>query len=290
MLAVVAAFAAVAGGSIPATTSSMRLVFARLIRDEGLRPTAYALLATQFQIALVVGPVLVAALVLVRGPIGAVVGSAALSGAGGLLFAAAPASRAWRRSTVDGRSIVSRGLVTLFGAAFAGGVASGVVIVAIPAVSAPAFAGVLFAGLSAGELLGGFAYGVRAWLLSLPSRLVLGQLITAAALGGLALVAGHPAGMVPVMIAVGLATAPVGITSSALLDDVVPSSGLACAYTVMVAAGLIGVATGNWAGGVVSARYGVGLALLAAAVVPVGAAGWTFARRRSLDRPSILAS
>ena len=51
-LTIVAACAAVAGGSIPATTSSMRLLYARLIGDEGLRPTAYALLATQFQIAL----------------------------------------------------------------------------------------------------------------------------------------------------------------------------------------------------------------------------------------------
>jgi MFS family permease len=93
-LIVVAAGAALAGGSIPATTSSVRLLWPRLVTDVLLRPTAYALLATQFQIALIVGPVLMSWLVFARGPVAAVLGSAALSGAGGLLSATAGPSLA----------------------------------------------------------------------------------------------------------------------------------------------------------------------------------------------------
>ena len=270
-LTAVFAGSALAGASIPATTSSMRLLWPRLVTDELLRPAAYALLATQFQIALIVGPVLVSWLVYARGPLAAVLGSAALSGAGGLLFAAARASRRWHRSTVD--KAPTPGVKVLLVAAFAGGVSSGVVIVAVPAAIRSAFVGVLFAALSLGELLGGLAYGVRAG--SLPRRLVAGQVATGLGIAGLGLVAPHPAGMVPLMFAVGAATAPVGITASTLLDEVAPPAGLARAYTVMVAVGLVGVAAGNWAGGWLSAATGPGAALLVAAAVMLAGAVWT---------------
>jgi Major Facilitator Superfamily len=273
-LTVLFAGSALAGGSIPATTSSMRLLWPRLVADELLRPTAYALMATQFQIALIVGPVLVSWLMYSRGPVAAVVGSAVLSGAGGLLFAAARASRLWRRSsTVDSRGWLSPGVRTLLVTAFAGGVASGVVIVAVPASIRSPFVGVLFAALSLGELLGGLAYGVRAS--SSPRHLVAGQVATGLAIAGLGLVAPHRLGMVPLMFAIGAAIAPVGITASALLDDVAPPAGLARAYTVMVAVGLVGIALGNWAGGVLSAAIAPGPALLLAAVELLAAAGWT---------------
>jgi MFS family permease len=274
-LTVLFAGSALAGGSIPATTSSMRLLWPRLVRDEILRPAAYALMATQFQIALIVGPVLVSWLMYSRGPTFAVLGSAVLSGAGGLLFAVARASRHWRRpSTVDSRWL-SAGVRTLLVAAFAGGIASGVVIVAVPAAVRSAFVGVLFAALSLGELLGGLAYGARARRGSLPRRLVAGQVATAFAIAGLGLVASHRLGMVPLMFAIGAAIAPVGITASALLDTVAPPAGLARAYTVMVAVGLVGIAFGNWAGGALSAAIGPGPALLSASVELLGAAGWT---------------
>ncbi len=286
-LTVVAAGAALAGGSIPATTSSMRLLWPRLVTDETLRPTAYALLATQFQIALIVGPVLVSWLVFTRGPVAAVLGAAGLSGAGGLLFAAAPASRRWRRSTVDNLPAggwLSSGVRALLVAAFAGGVSSGVVIVAVPAAVRSAFVGVLFAALALGELLGGLAYGVRGG--SLPRRLVAGQVATGIGIAGLAVVAPHRAGMVALMFAVGAATAPVGITASALLDHVAPPTGLARAYTVMVAAGLVGIAAGNWAGGWLSATSGPRTTLLLAAAVMLAGAGWTATTRPALATTS----
>jgi MFS family permease len=180
---------------------------------------------------------------------------------------------------------------TLLVAAFAGGVASGVVIVVVPTSIRSAFVGVLFAALSLGELLGGLAYGARAsWsprrpvagflprrLVAgfLPRRLVAGQVATGLAIAGLGLVAPHRLAMVPLMFAIGAAIAPVGITASALLDDVAPPAGLARAYTVMVAAGLVGIAAGNWAGGVLSAATGPGPALLSAAAEMLAAAGWT---------------
>jgi predicted MFS family arabinose efflux permease len=109
----------------------------------------------------------------------------------------------------------------------------------------------------------------------LPRRLVAGQVATGLGIAGLAMVAPRPAGMLPLMFAVGVATAPVGITASALLDDVAPPAGLARAYTVMVAVGLVGVAAGSWAGGVLSAAIGPSTALLLAAAVMLAGAGWT---------------
>jgi MFS family permease len=281
-LPVSALLAAAAGASLPATTSSMRVLWPRLITDPALRTTAYTVLATQFQIAMVAGPLLVSALVLAGGPAVAVLVAAGFAGAGGLIFAASSASRCWHRRPAAPPAVPRRwlgaGMYTLLAAAFAAGVAGGLMTVTVPAVAAAhrstALAGLLFAALSAGELLGGFGYGARAWRLPTVRRLALGQAAAALCIGGLACLTGTPAGMLVAMSAVGA----IAIASSALLDDIVPTGSLARAYTVLVAVGLLGIAAGSASGGSLGAVLGARPVLLFAGGVFGLASLWTVVR------------
>lgn len=289
-LLLIATLAVSAGAGLPATTSSLRVLLPQLIADPALRDTAYAVLATQFQIAMVVGPLLVSALVLAGGPALAVLAAAGFACGGGLLFAAAPASRHSRLApdvpAVVRRGWLSAGLVTLLGAGLGGGAASGLMTVSVPAIAAghgmAALVGLLFAALSAGELLGGLVYGGRAWRLQVPRRLVVGQ--TAAALGVVVLAVSTqtPAGMLAAMFAVGACVAPTFIASSTLLDDIAAPASLARAYTAMIAVGLIGVAAGSALGGTLTIALGARLVLLISGGVLGAVALWTTVRMRSL--------
>jgi MFS family permease len=297
-LPVSALLAAAAGASLPATTSSMRVLWPRLVTDPALRTTAYTVLATQFQIAMVAGPLLVSALVLAGGPAAAVLVAAGFAGAGGLIFAAAPASRRAYRPpaapAVVPRRWLGAGMSTLLAAGFAAGLASGLMTVTVPAVAAAhrstALAGLLFAALSAGELLGGFAYGARAWRLPTVRRLVLGQAAAALCIGGVACLTGTPAGMLVAMVAVGACLAPTAIASSALLDDIVPAGSLALAYTVLVAVGLLGIAAGSATGGTLGAALGARPVLLLAGGMFGVATLWTVIRIRTIPGTAVAAS
>lgn len=271
-----------AGASLPATTSCMRLLWPHLVADPRRRVAAYALLAVQFQIALVVGPPVVSALVLLHGPGTAVLAAAALAAAGGLVFAATPAARRWRPSraaSAAGGGFARGGMWTLFSAVFLGGVAGGAMIVAVPAVAGPALAGLLFAAYSAGELAGGVIYGGRAWPLRPVVRLAVCQAGTAVCLALFAFLSAAP-----VLFVLGALAAPAAIVSSALLDDLTDARRLARAYPAMVSAGLTGVAAGSWVAGVLIPAHGSPVALLAAAGVSAVSAGWTMVRREALTR------
>ena len=289
-LPVIAALALSAGAGLPATTSSLRVLLPLLIGDPALRNTAYAVLATQFQIAMVAGPLLVSVLVVADGPAFAVLAAAGFACGGGLLFAAAPASRR-SRLAADVPAVVRRGwlgagMVTLLVAGFGGGVAAGMMTVSVPAVAAghraTALTGLLFAALSAGELVGGLVYGGRPWRLPTSHRLVVGQTAAALGMAALALSTQTPPGMLAAMFALGACVAPTSIASSALLDDVTPTGSLARAYTVMVAVGLIGVAAGSALGGTLSTAVGARSVLLISGGVLGVVALWTTVRIRWL--------
>jgi MFS family permease len=295
-LELVWALAAMAGASIPATTTSMRVLWPVLAPDPLLRATAYALLATQFQIAMVTGPLVVSALLLTAGPSAAVLVSAALAASSGLLFAAAPASRAWRpisqaprhprfpigRLAVPGRAGMRTILIGCLGA----GLASGTLTVAVPAVAAAhrsvALAGLLFAAFSAGELVSGLGYGARSWRVPTPRRLVIGQAGIATGAAALTLLTGHPSWMLPVMFLIGAFTAPVSIANSALLDDLAPTGRLTRSYTTMVSAGLIGSAAGSAAGGTLVRATGYRPVFLVASGAMAAVALWTVLRDQTL--------
>ena len=294
-VALAAGLAAVAGAAIPATPSSMRVLWADIVADPGLRMTGYALSAVSFTAATVLGPVLVSGLLLLGGPQAAVLTAAGLAGGGGLLFAATPASRTWTPAAAAPwrpRRGLGRGMRTLIAGNLAIGLAAGLGGVAVPAAAialgSAALSGVFAATGAAGDLLGGLAYGARRWRLPLASRLVTAQCWSAVAGACLAFAAGSIPAMLLVMPASGAAGAVQGITTSALLDDVAEPGQLTGSYALLVSCGLAGSGAGYALGGVLTSAIGTRNTFLAAAAAGFTAAGWYLRRHRTLQsRPHL---
>ena len=285
--------ALIAGASIPATTSSMRVLWPALVADPVLRASAYALLALMFSVALVTGPLVVSVLLVLRGPAAAVLAAAAMAGGGAALFASTPASRRWRAAGPQPgwrpRAFATPGMRTLIFANLGAGMAGGMGSVAVPAAAiahhVAALAGVLSAFYAIGDGVVGLAYGARAWRLPAHLRLPLLQacLAVGAACQGLA-----PSllWLAPLLLVSGAINAPAGITTSALLDTVATEGALTEAYTVMVATGLAGSSAGYALGGTIAHEAGPSTVFFVAACVTVCVAAWTLLRRATLRSPA----
>lgn len=290
------ALAALAGATIPAVITCMRVLIPRLMTSPANRRTAYALLGMSFQVAMVSGPLAVTALLAVAGPSLVVVVAAVLATGASLLFAGTPAARqrgapfSTPAPTLRGRAafgaILTPGMSTILVAAFGSGLAAGLEIVAVPAVAvahgAASLAGVLMAAAALGDVLGGFVYGARRWRAPLRVQLVCCQTAGGIGSGLLALLTGHPHAMIPLMFAGGAVHAPGGIATSALLDDVARKGALAQSYTTMVAAGLIGIAVGSAVAGALDNVTSAWVLFATAGVVAAGVALWLHLRRHSL--------
>lgn len=293
--------AATGGASIPAVNTSMRVLLPKLLPQQEIRTTAYALLGTQFHLAMITGPLVVSALLMVANPTYAVTIAGVLATVGSVLFASTPASRGWRPAAPSGdepgsegasdlRATLTPGLLTLLIAGFGSGIATGLVNVAVPAVAvsygAASLAGLLFAAQSIGDLLGGIVYGGRTWRLPVRHRLVCCQLVGATGCVLLAVTAGSPDALVllmfPLMFGTGLFQAPAGIVSSQLLDDVARAERLGRSYTSIVASMLLGLAGGNAIGGALGDVATEWTLFATAACVLAAVASSTFVRRATL--------
>src|SRR5207237_2852937 len=125
--------------------------------------------------------------------------AALLAGGGTLAFTATRASRAWHgrqqpRTVGRAGALASPGLRTLALAGIGFGLAMGMVEVSVPAftdrVGAPrAAAGLVLAAFSLGSVLGGLAYGARAWPGSAAGRLALLHLLCGAGVAAAGLAA-----------------------------------------------------------------------------------------------------
>lgn len=282
--------AALAGAAIPATTSSMRVLWPSLVREQRLRTSAYALLALMFTLALILGPLIVSGLIVLLSPALAVIAAAILAIGAAALFATTTASRHWRPASLNPgwkpRALNTAGSRTLIAASLLSGFASGLGSVAVPAVAIlnhqAAAAGVLLSLAAIGDGVIGLAYGARSWQMSAPWRLSLLQ-GCAALIGASKAVARSPVELAPLMVLGGAVAAPAGITATALLDVVAPEGALTEAYTVMVGTSLGGNAIGSAIGGQMAHTAGPSLAFALAALATAAVAVWTVARRRTLD-------
>lgn len=283
-----------AGASIPAVITSMRILIPELVSAE-LRTTGYALLGTQFQLAMIAGPLVVSALLVVATPAYAVLAAAGLAVFGGMVFAATSASRRWQPTRPTHRpdharlgpfAVLTPGLLTLVIANFGAGLAGGLASVAIPATAVTngvaSLAGLLFAAQSVGDIVGGFVYGGRHWRLPVSYRLMVCQSAIVVGTGLLALMTSHPLGILLLMFGMGMAQAPAGITSSMLLDVVARKGALGVSYTSMVAAGLAGIAIGSSSGGVLEKATTTWVLFAVAAAATAAALAQTYGRRRTL--------
>jgi MFS family permease len=265
------ALAALAGGSIPPVAACMRALWSELLGDGGRLQAAFAVESTAQELIFVVGPPLVALLAALLSPAAAVLGTAVLLLAGTAVFAATPASRAWRprRRAADWAGpLRSPGIRTVLAAIVLLATAFGTVEVTVVAgaeqLGSRTLAGPLLALWAVGSLVGGLAFGSRASgrgpeqrMIGLLALVVAGIALLAVATGLAQLAAG--------MVLAGLGIAPAIACLYLLVDRLAPAGTVTEAFTWVTTAFATGFAAGNALGGTLVHEVGTDGSFLAAA-------------------------
>jgi MFS family permease len=266
-----AALAALAGGSIPPVGACMRALWSELLGNDGQLQAAFAVESTVQELIFVVGPPLVALLAAVFSPAVAVLGTGVLLLGGVGVFAATPVSRAWRpqRRTADwagplrspGIRAVLATIVLLAGAF---GTVEVTVVAGAEQLGSRALAGPLLALWALGSLVGGLIFGSRASdrgpeqrMVGLLALVVAGIALLAVATGLFQLGAG--------MILAGLGIAPAVACLYLLVDRLAPAGTVTEAFTWVTTAFATGFAGGNALGGTLVHEAGIDRAFLVAA-------------------------
>jgi len=176
------ALALLSGATVPPLGACMRTLWPMLVATPALRPTAFAIDATLQELAFIVGPPLLAALVALASPRVALFAAAGGGGAGAIVFA-------WRahahheRTRRTGGALRSARVRRLLAMSAVLGGAFGATEVAMPAFcerhGARPAAGLILAALALGSACGGAFFGGRAPRVPAPRRLLV-------ALGGYA--------------------------------------------------------------------------------------------------------
>ena len=275
------ALATGAGALQPALAPTVRALLQEMIVDPGARETAYAVESVTQELIWITGPLVVAVLIAVVSPSGALVASCLVCIAGTSLFVSSPSARRDpSRSACPSRS---RGAIranpqlrALMAPMALMGMGIGAIDVGLPSLALHAgsrpSSGLLLAMWSIGSLGGGLIYGSRSWRLSLPDRHR--RLLIAAVLCSAPLIAARtiPEGLVLSLLA-GVTIAPVFSCQYALAGRLVTAGGATEAFTWVAAALVTGVAAGSALGGTlisaggVSAPFAVACAALAIAAL-----------------------
>ncbi len=285
-----AAIAALSGAATPPLSGSMRAIWVRMIAEDSLRTTAFALETVELEVCFIAGPLLTAALVALSGPSAAVLASAGLMLCGTLALCTARPSRAWRPSSGrrDGVAgpLASVGMRTLLYAILPTGLVFGVLAVVIPAIATqhgePAAAGLLSAAFAAGSLAGGLVYGSRTWRAPIIRRYLFLALLFAAGMTPL-LIAGGVALMSGLLAVAGASLAPLTACMYGLIEDVAPPGTSTEAFTWTFTANWLGAAIGSVVGGAVIQHSGIRSALLIGVGGAALGAAIAVTRRRTLQ-------
>ena len=272
-----------AGASVPAVTAAVRAWLPTVLDSTDLRGAAYALLAVVFQTALAAGPIVVSLCVVVAGPELALGTAALLILLAAWVHAVGSPGAAGPRAKGGGRARVwARGLRHVLAVAALSGASFGIMLITLPSIEAdhgrPGLSGLLLGAVALGELVGALSYGARRWPGSRRQHLAV-ALATAAVAYGLA---GALIDLTPALVAglflSGVAGGPVAVILSALIDDVVGPAAVAGSYTLLVGAGLVAVASGAAATGLVADRLSPALLLTVHGVLALVAAGFVLRR------------
>jgi Major Facilitator Superfamily len=265
-----------AGLALPPVSTSMRARWGEL-SDELERTAAYSLVYLVQEMSILAGPLILAALITVSSSSSALIGVAALAGAGTLGFAASMGSDRATPGSVPHAPAMGRvgGVLRTAGVRFVllvalllGGVI-GALEVAVPIFAtghgSPAAAGLLIAALSVGGIAGATVYGGRRWRVPPGRRLVallglmtvwLAALVPADTLllaGALLLLVGGPLN-------------PSLTTFSLLLDRYVPPGAAAEAFGWLSAAFAGGTGAASAIAAVVAHRHDAQSAFVVAAI------------------------
>jgi MFS family permease len=288
---VLAAFAALAGATMPPVGSCMRALWPSLLAGSGLRDTAYALEAWLQELFFILGPLLVAAIASVAPAWTTIVVAAALAAVGTVWFALAQPVRAARgssRGPSRAGALGSQAVRTVMLSCVALGAGFGIVEVAMPAFGeahgSRAQGGFVLACFALGSLAGGLWIGTRP-----PARRLGVRFPLALAVLAMALVPPLVAPSLPVMCVLmflaGMPIAPAFAASYGLVDELAPPGTTTEAFSWLTTAIVTGLALGTAVGGVAVEHLGLTEAIALAAPCAGLAALVTFARLGSLAIP-----
>ncbi len=284
----IVALAVAAGVARPPLDAAMRALWPRLVAREQLR-AAYSLDATLQELIWILGPLLLAGLLLVAGPSLPLLACAALALAGTIVYGSGLSDRPESAARAErGRTgLHSLPFGSLLSAATLYGVAVGILTLTLTAFATRdherAAVGILVAIWGLGSILGGLAYGTVRWR-GAPERrapLLLGAL--ALLLAALSLAPGLGV-LAVLMLPLGLPLSPWLGTLNEAAQRLVDPARTAEAFTWIYSLIALGVAAGNAAAGPLIEHAGTGTAFLAAGAAAgagavLGAGGLTIARR-----------
>jgi MFS family permease len=268
--AALVALATAAGALQPAIAPSVRSLLREMVADPLIRETAYALESVVQELIWITGPLVVALVITLVAPSGAVLVSAGVCVIGTTLFISSPRVRATagtRRVQRVHSAVRSRELRAMLGPVAMMGASIGLIDVGIPALAlhagSRASTGVLLALWSVGSLCGGLWYGGISWRLSLSERYR--WLLTAAVVCVVPLVFARtiPEGMVASLLA-GVTIAPVFSCQYALVGRSVSAGSETEAFTWIAAALMAGLAGGSALSGVLIGDIGLSAPFVAA--------------------------
>ncbi|WP_405570414.1 MFS transporter [Streptomyces sp. NBC_01167] len=253
-----------AGASVPQIGPMVRARWAAKLERSPLMPTAAAFESVTDEFTFVVGPVLATALCTGVHPAAGLIAEAALTLAGGLLFAAQsrtqPAVRPLTADSAPHVSALSVPGVRVLAVAFLGiGSVFGGMQVSLTAFSEeignPGANGLLYGVFAAGNMLAGIACGAIAWKSSPRRRMIIGytgltlaasllwSVHSVALLGGLGLI-------------VGLCIAPALISGYTLVEPLVPATARTEAFTWLTGAVALGQAAAVTVAGQLADAHG----------------------------------
>jgi predicted MFS family arabinose efflux permease len=276
-------FAIPVGLGEPPVSASMRLAWGRMAGPED-RTAAYSVVTLTQEIAVLLGPLLLAALVAVASAAVAVLVVGGLASAGTLVLAAVmprqlhadPSER--RRSALRSPGVRLALLVNLFFA-----LALGCIELAIPALSGergvPAVSGLLLGAMSLGGILGAIAYASRRWGRMASSRLALLLAAYTVAIAPLIATPSFAVIWLPLLLA-GAALNPI-VTTVALLVEDHAGAAAAEAFGWQSTSLAMGAAAGNALSGPLAQHHGASAAFAAgvgAAIIATGLAALARAR------------
>jgi len=260
---------AVAGATYPPLTAAIRGAWSDLTGPgsgrEGLRSAALALETSLFELVFVLGPILVAILVVVANPAAAIAGAALVTLAGTITVARTPIMRRLRGHRDQTKT---RGLGPLKLAGFpammvcvAGlGTAFGAAGVIVPAYSAAhgggdGLSGVLLGIWGAGSAAGGFWFGTRRPSMALPRQFAWLLGAVAVSFGVLAAMP-NPVALAVALVLGGATIAPALTVETSLVGRITPAGMLNEAFTWVVTVSVGASAAGAALAGLIVDRPG----------------------------------
>ncbi len=278
-----------AGLALPPVSTSMRIEWGEIVSAEE-RTAAYSLVYLTQELALLLGPLLLAAVIAASSVSVALIAVAVLTAGGTLGFAASIRTSGDRRSrppTFGGSPLRAPGIRVLLAVALLLGGVIGALQVAAATLAAaqraPAAAGLLVACLSIGGIIGAAIYGTRRWQATPWRRLLLLLALLTTSLALMTATLSLVAIGVLVLLA-GLPLNPALSTFSLLVDQHASGGAGAEAFGWLSTA----IAAGTGGGNVIAAaiaqhQHDARAAFIAAALAGATASALTFSTRHTLD-------